>query len=245
MILLATKLFYQQKKQCPLCNSEFFVAQLRSRLQFIKQEADFNRIYEETNPLYLSVWFCPNCGYAAQSTFFDEITEEQKRKVRNFLKNVDVKVAFPGARSREQAIELFKLSIYYAELMEVAKSRIAGLYLRLAWLYREAQDKKMETLAIEKALYYYEQALRSDRFPVGNMTELTVEYLVAQLYTQTGNIKRAINGLQLLLSNENIKSEQRILRMARDLWENMKIDYNKEEFSNVDESTFVKDDEEV
>lgn len=242
-MLMATSLFYNAKKQCPLCNSNFFVAQLRSRLQFIKQEADFNRIYEGTNPLYLSIWFCPHCGYAAQDTFFDSITEKQKRIVKEFLENVDVKVAFPGSRSREQAIELFKLAIYYAELMDVAKSRIAGLYLRLAWLYREAQDNKLENIAIEKALYYYEKALDKDLFPVGNMTEFTVEYLIAQLYYHTGNIKKSVNGLQKLLSNPNILHEQLIFRMARALWDNLKIDY-KEYCSDVDESNFVKEEDE-
>lgn len=242
-MLLSANLFYNLKKQCPLCESTFFVAQLRSRLPFIRQEADFNRVYAETNPLYLSVWLCPNCGYTAQGTFFDAITDDQKRKLRNFLKKVDVKVAFPGGRSREQAIELFKVAIYYAELMEVAKSRIAGLYLRLAWLYREAEDHVMENLALERSLHYYEQALRKDAFPVGNMTEFTVEYLIAQLYYHTGNLKRAVNGLQAILSNPSIKEEQRILRMARTLWENIKIDH-RDDLGSIDESNFVKEEDE-
>lgn len=237
---MLSDLLYEVKKECPLCRSSFFATQVRSSLTLEKQEADFNRVYKEINPLYNSVLFCPNCGYAAQDSFFDSLHSEQKRKLQRFLKNAQINTVFSGLRSREQAIELFKLSIYYAEKIDVANSRLAGLYLRLAWLYREAEDQTMEKLALLESLNYYEQALYKDSFPVGNMTEVTVEYLVALLYYQTGNTKRAINNLQLLLSSENLKEERRILRMARDLWYDIKKK-NKEAFMDIDESTFIEE----
>lgn len=219
---MSVELTYVTEKTCPVCEANFHVARVRSKLRTIRQDTDFNTVYEDINPLYYSVWFCSNCGYAAQDSVFSEVLDVQKKKLNEFLKACEVTIDFPGIRSREQAILLFKLAIFESELIDAKNSRMAGLYLRLAWLYREAEDQTMERMALEKALEHYEAASSKENFPIGNMNEVTVDYLIAQLQYRVGKFEQAARSFGRIVSSSAAKSEKRILEMARDAWNEIK-----------------------
>ena len=219
---MSTDLIYTVEKPCPICQETFEATKVRSKLKAVRHDNDFNVVYEQINPLYYAIWFCPKCGYAAQDTVFAEVYERHADKIREFVKTCQIHIDFPGTRSREQAILLFKLAIFYSDLIAAKDSRLGGLYLRLAWLYREAEDDKKELSALEKALEHYDNAMTKENFPIGNMNELTVEYIVAQLQYRTGKDEKAYSSLSRLLSRPQIKSEKRIADMARDTWNEIK-----------------------
>jgi uncharacterized protein (DUF2225 family) len=214
---------YVVEKSCPLCGGVFPATKVRSKLRMVRQDTDFNMIYEQINPLYYAVWFCPHCGYAASESNFSDITEKAGDTLKIFLKKCSVNMDFPGVRSREQAIILFKLVIFYSDLIDAKNSRLGGLYLRLAWLYREAADEDMELMAIEKALEHYEKASFKENFPIGNMNELTMDYLIAQMQYRTGKLEQAAANFSRIIANPHAKSEKRISEMARDAWSDIKI----------------------
>ena len=219
---MSADLIYTVEKTCPICQETFEATKVRSKLKAVRHDSDFNVVYEQINPLYYAIWFCPKCGYAAQDTVFSEIYERHADKIKEFLKTCQINIDFPGTRSREQAILLFKLAIFYSDLIAAKDSRLGGLYLRLAWLYREAEDTKKEISALEKALEHYENAMTKENFPIGNMNEVTVEYIVAQLQYRTGKEEKAYSSLSRLLSRAQIKSEKRISELARDTWNEIK-----------------------
>ena len=186
---------YAVDKQCALCGESFTVTKVRSRLSMIKQDMDFCNHYKEINPYYYSVWVCPHCGYAAQDTFFEELSAAAKKSLHEFLDGREIHVDFAGERTREQAIATYKLAIFYGELTNLLPSKLAGIYLKLAWLYREAEQKEEEQLALLKAREYYEDALMKEPLPIGNMTEFTLEYLVGVLYFESNANDRALQYL--------------------------------------------------
>jgi uncharacterized protein (DUF2225 family) len=188
----------------------------------VRQDTDFNIVYEQINPLYYSVWFCPHCGYAALESHFSDIPERSVQVLRDFLEGCQVSMDLPGVRSREQAIILYKLAIFYSDLIDAKNSRLASLYLRLAWLYREAADESLEMMALEKALEYYEKASFKEGFPIGNMNELTMDYLIAQLQFRTGKLDQAAANFSRIIANPQAKSEKRISELARDAWADIK-----------------------
>jgi uncharacterized protein (DUF2225 family) len=210
------------EKSCPLCGGVFPATKVRSKLRMVRQDTDLNMIYEQINPLYYSVWFCPHCGYAASESNFSEMPEKMGGVLRNFLRTCQIGIDFPGVRSREQAILLYKLAIFYSGLIEAKNSRLAGLYLRLAWLYREATDEQMEMMALEKSLEYYEKASFKESFPIGNMNELTMDYLMGQLQFRTGKLEQAAATFSRIIANPQAKSEKRISELARDAWAEIK-----------------------
>lgn len=215
---MASDLLYTVDKECPVCKHSFPVTKVRSKLQMIKQDSDFCTYYKEINPNYYTIWVCPHCGYAAQDSYFGEQSPAAVDKIRKFLDARQVSVNFSGIRSHEQAIATFKLAIFFAEMTSMLPSRLAGLYLKLGWLYREVQQEEEEQLLLNKAREYYEQATLKERFPIGNMTEITVEYIIGELYRRTGHIDQALSYLGKVVGNPQAKLERRILEIAKDAW---------------------------
>lgn len=215
---MAADLLYTVDKECPVCKQKIEVTKVRSKLQLVNQDSDFCTYYKEINPNYYTIWVCPHCGYAAQDSYFSEISPAGAEKIRQFLKSKQVSVNFSGIRSREQAVATYKLAIFYAEMISLLPSQRAGLYLKLAWLYREAKQAEEEQILVNKAREYYEQATLKERFPIGNMTEITVEYIIGELFRRTGRLDQALSYLSKVVGNPQAKLEKRILEMAKDAW---------------------------
>ena len=219
------KVLYEAEKTCPLCGKRFQVTRVKSRLTMTSQDSDFCTYYKEVNPNYYSIWYCLHCGYAAQDTYFEEFPPFAE-KIKTFLAKRKISVRFDGMRTREQAIATYKLAIYFAEMGLVLSSRIASLYLKLAWLYREGMQTEEELAMLEKARCYYEQAYMREKLPIGNISELTMEYLLGELLRRTGKLDEAIGYLGQVISNPGIKNEKRIRELARQAWHQAKEDKN-------------------
>jgi uncharacterized protein (DUF2225 family) len=100
----------------------------------------------------------------------------------------------------------------------ILPSRLAGLYLKLAWLYREGGLPDEEEVMLDQARQQYEKAFLKERTPIGNMSQLTLEYLIGELLRRTGRLPEALNYLGKVVSNPQAKNEKRILEMAREAW---------------------------
>ncbi|MBC8016446.1 MAG: DUF2225 domain-containing protein, partial [Sporomusaceae bacterium] len=143
-------------------------------------------------------------------------------KVRVFLSAKNVKVNLAGIRSWEQAIVTYKLAIFYSELTAASASKMAGLYLRLGWLYRESGQVDEEKKVLTKACECFEKALEREPMPLGNMSELTVMYLISDLLWRTGQNEKAKLYLSKVVSSPLAKEEKRVSDLARDLWQEMR-----------------------
>ncbi len=215
---MAVDMLYTVDKDCALCGRSFPVTKVRNRLRMVKQDTDFCTTYAEINPYYYDIWVCPHCGYAAQESWFGELSENQAAKVKAFLKGKDVRIDFGGERSCQQALDTYRLALYYAQLTDQVASRMGGLFLRMAWLFRESEQHEQEQLALVEARKYYEKALMKEPLPIGNMSEIALEYIVAELYRRTGELDKAMSGFGRIVGNPKAKLEKRMLELARDAW---------------------------
>lgn len=213
---------YFAKKTCAICGEMIEVTCIRSRLPLIRQDTDFCAYYKDINPYYYTVWACPHCGYAAQESDFGQVTTKMATKIQKFLAGKEIKVNLCGIRSREQAIVAYKLAILYAELAITKVSTRAGLYLRLGWLYREGGLVDEEQEVLTKACEYYDQALAKESMPIGNLSELTVMYLIADLLRRTGKHEKAVLYLSQVVTSPLAKQQKRIAGLARDLWQEIR-----------------------
>lgn len=219
------ELMYTVEKNCPLCTKEFKTTKVRNNLAMLKQDTDFCTYYKEVNPYYYAIWVCPHCGYAVQDTYINEtLMPVGEQRIRDFLKGRQVRVDFCGLRTWEQAVATYKLAIFYAEMTLPLPSRLASLYLKLGWLYREGEQEKEEQAVLKKALEYYEKASLKEQFPIGNMSEVTLQYLMGELYRRTGRLDDALMYLGKVVSDPQAKAEKRMLEMARDAWHAAKED---------------------
>ncbi len=214
---MAAEILYTAEKTCVMCDKKFTVTKVRNRLSMLKQDSDFCTYYKEVNPYYYVVWVCPHCGYAAQDTYFEE-PPANSATIKKFLTGRKVKVDFGGPRTRQQALTTYKLAIYFAEMAGTLPSRLAGLYLKLGWLYREGGLPDEEAAMLDKARQQYENAFLKERTPIGNMSQLTLEYLIGELLRRTGRLPEALNYLSKVVGNPQAKNEKRILELAREAW---------------------------
>lgn len=214
---------YEVDKECSLCGKSFTVTKMKSRLIKIKQDTDFCTYYKDINPYYYSIWVCPHCGYAAQDAHFDELSPAAREKLTEFLTDRQVNVNFCGERTYEQAAATYKLALFYNEMLGTADSRLGGLYLKLAWVNREAGETEPEQAALLKAVAHYEQALSRERLPAGNMTETTLTYLVGDLFRRTGDADQAVRYLNKIVSSQQAKlAERNIYNLARQVWQEIR-----------------------
>jgi len=209
---------YSVEKVCLVCEKNFSVTRLRGRQVMVKQDSDFCAYFQHVNPYYYFVRVCCHCGYAAEDPYFDDLSEAAKDKIGNFLGTRTVNINYSGQRTREQAIASYKLAIYFAELIAASAGRMAELYLRLGWVYREGEQVAEEKLALTKACEYYEQALMRERFPIGTLSEAAVTYLVGELARRTGQTEKALTFLSKVVGSPAAKLEPRVTSLARDAW---------------------------
>lgn len=223
---------YQVEKTCPICEKAFKLTKTRGQSIPVKTDTDFCTHYNDINPYYYAIWVCSHCGFAAHEDRFFTLLEPQREKLKQFLAGRQVNLDLGNERTWEQAVTSHKLAIHYANLISMPASHIASLEMRLAWLYREKEMENEEQEMLRKAVEAYKMAFLKEKMPIGNLTEVTLTYLIGELLRRTGNIEEALTYLGRVVSNPQAKNEKRMLDMAREAWHvarEMKKETGKEE----------------
>ena len=122
----------------------------------------------------------------SRSTYLLFLKQSLKRKISLHWLPQD----YGKVRSYEDAINTYKLAAYCALIKKEKKVTIAGLYLRTAWLYRDAQDKEQERRFINLAAHEYIECL-FNRWTSGSlMSETKLLYIHRRITQKTGKISR-------------------------------------------------------
>ena len=213
---------YQVEKVCPICEASFKLTKTRGTMVALSTDTDFCTHYADLNPYYYTIWACPHCGFAAHEERFFTLLAGARQQLKTFLSGRKVNLDLSGPRSWEQAVTSYKLAIFYAGIVSLPASHIASLELRLAWLYREKEmvDEEMEMM--KRAVKDYEAAFMREQTPIGNLTEITLTYLIGELNRRLGNYDESLSYLSRVVSNPQAKNEKRILEMARDAWQQVR-----------------------
>ena len=216
---------YTAKKICPVCGEEISVTKVRSRLISVKTDDDFCVHYKDFNPYYYAIWVCEKCGYAADENHFTgHMHPKHQELIRNFLNERKIGIEHHEERSLAEAVSSYKLAIFFAELISASASHIAGLYLKLAWIYRDAENKEKEDEALAKAVECYDKSLATERYPMGTMTDNAVIYLIGAIHKRLGNYESATQYLSRVIGDQRARSETTIFNKARDLWQDIRSD---------------------
>lgn len=220
---------YSKKMTCPICSKQF--SSLKAKVNACrveKKDEDFCIHYVDLNPTYYEVFVCPFCGYAATENTFSEINDTEIKLLSDAFSGRKVGRSFCTERSLDDAIAVFKLAIYTAELRKAKSSLLAGLCLKLAWMYRFAGDKQ-EDVFLDYALKHYWEAFDKEGLPIGNLNEISMMYLLGELSRRVGKLNDAIVWFGKAVSSPDRVSSPRIERMARDQWSLAKEEYKKTE----------------
>ena len=216
---MAEKTFIVEKI-CPVCEKSTRIVKTRSRLNVLGRDEDGYTKYENFNPCYYTIWICEHCGFAAdESTFTSNIPDRHLKILRNALLSGNIKISFTEERTLSNAVTSFRLALKYLEIIKGKSSKRAKYAHQLAWIFREAGDKVQETEFMTKAAEFYEDALATEHFPIGTLTDNAVTYIVAAIYYRLGEQKKTTSYLSQLINNQELRqTDPRIYDKARELW---------------------------
>jgi uncharacterized protein (DUF2225 family) len=207
---------YMRSFKCPICGAEAKIPAIRSSyLRLIKNDSDFMPVYKDPNPLFYFITFCKLCGFAAMSATIRELTEKQKKLIREKIGaswNYDKKL--PDYYDIHTAIEIHKLALYNAVVARLKESAKSIISLHIAWLYRIMGDEKSELLFMNTAREGFERAYLNESDPNASLDKNSLQFLIGELYRRTGNMTGALNWFKLVLFDRDAK--KKIKDYARD-----------------------------
>lgn len=206
---------------CPLCGERFTSKKLRSRyIKCIDHDTDFcpNYANPEHNPMLYMIYVCPACGYS----FSDDFTPIQTQAAKELLEEKVGKHWNPRSyahqRSINEAIIAFKLAFYCAYLKKEKHIIIAGLCLRLAWLYRLLQEPSEEQRFMSIALREYEASYNTLDFLGTQLSEVKLLYLLGELSRRVGKTADARIYFSKVIEKQKKSAERGIIEMAKEQW---------------------------
>ena len=213
-------IIYSRKVTCPVCNNKFTSMKImESKLRVKSTDSDlFTRYRADTHPLKYNTIVCENCGYSALEENFKTISSRKKQIIKEKVTPKWVRQDYTGVRTLEESIICFKLVLYCTQITGAKKAELAGICLKIAWLYRLKEDKEENTyLVLSEKLYE-----RSFKEEDGVMDEITLTYLIGELNLRLGNMDKAISWISKVVSDPYIKNNPQIEKLAREQWELMK-----------------------
>ncbi|WP_328103720.1 DUF2225 domain-containing protein [Peribacillus simplex] len=99
---------------------------------------------------------------------------------------------------------------------------LAGICLRIAWLYRINQTKEQEERFLKFALKEYEASYSTGDFSGTQVSETKILYLAGDISRRIGNEKAAIKYFSLVFERQKNAREASIIQMARDRFQELK-----------------------
>jgi uncharacterized protein len=212
---------YKKKIHCPLCELSFFSTKVRnSHTRISKRDADFCTYFVDktVDPYLYYVFVCSHCGYAFSSHFSTKFSDDA---VQIIYKNISAKwngKNYSEKRTYEEAIEAYKLAIYCGITKNEKHYVLAGLYIRLAWLYRKGETKQNELRFLRLALQEYDASYMSCDFAESNMSELLILYMIGEVYRRLDDIPNAIRTFSKVVAHPLKQSEPILVEKARNQW---------------------------
>jgi len=209
---------YEKTLECPVCGSPIKAPFVKSSAIYVEsRDTDLCVYYKGVNPLLYDVIVCGECGYAALSKNFGKLTKWDVESLKEKVASKWVKREIPFERTVDDAITLYKLALITAtSKRKVNKYEVAGILLRISWLYRLSQDKEKELEFQKLALQTYKDAFEHEEGSTDEIDLATVMYLIGELSRRVGEIDEARKWFSRLISSKEARNNPHILELARD-----------------------------
>ncbi|WP_341876795.1 DUF2225 domain-containing protein [Defluviitalea saccharophila] len=217
---------YEKTVECPVCGNTFTVIAVKQKAYVVEsRDTDFCVRYKEINPLLYDVWICQLCGYAAQKSTFPDISFKRAKLIQEYITPKWVARESEKIIDYDKAISRFKLALISAQISKAKASEVAGLCLKIAWTYRFMGETEKEKNFLTNALDKYLEAYAKERFPLENMDEPTVTYLIGELYRRLGNLEEAATWYSKVINTR--AGSERVQKLAREQWHLVKEELKK------------------
>lgn len=216
---------YDKNCKCVMCEQVFTTKKVRSRfVKVLSFDTDFAPNYAEgfVNPNLYYVNVCPNCGYSFTDEYSSYFPPGAKQIINDKICSQWVPRDYSLERSVQEALNTYKLGIYCSILKKEKHIVSAGLYIRLAWLYRSLDNKDQEMRFLKLALVEYTESFSTGDFKGTQVSELRLMYLIGDLSKRVGNSQDAVRFFSKVIEKQRQSVEPQIIQMAKDRWQEMR-----------------------
>lgn len=229
---------------CPVCDAKFVNKIMRTgKAKLLGTDKDLRPVHEGIDTQKYDVLLCPQCGYAALSRFFTQVTSTQAKFIKEQISGkVQLHESKGETYSYEDAIERYKLALANAVVKRAKNSEKAYICLKSAWIFRgyakqleeenpQANADKireaheMEEDYLQNAYKGFKEANQTESFPMCGMDELTIDYLLAVLALRYKEYDTASKLVAAILTSS--AATPRIKDKARDLKEDILAEKKK------------------
>lgn len=216
---------YDKKYKCSMCEQPFTTKKVRSRfVKVLRYDTDFAPLYAEEfeNPNLYYVNVCPTCGFSFTDEFSSYFPPGSQNAISEKICSQWVPRDFSKMRTIQEAMNTYKLGAYCSTLKKEKHVVTAGLYIRLAWLYRLLENEAQEIRFLKLALAEYTESYSKGDYRGTQVSELRLMYLIAELSRRTGNSQDSIRFLSKVIEKQRQSVEPQIIQMAKDRWQEMR-----------------------
>ncbi|MGE4283819.1 MAG: DUF2225 domain-containing protein [Clostridia bacterium] len=212
---IETDFLFDRKFHCPVCNSHITARSVKaSSIRILSRDSDFMIHYKNPNPMLYDICVCTECGYAASSSQFNNLSPTQIGLIREKICTKWNPKTYSPIYNLDIAIERYKLALLNSIVKNGKASEKAFLCLRLSWLNRLKNDTENEKKFSQQALENFLQAFEKESFPIAGLDEPSLIYLIGELYRRAEDDNNALLWFSRVLSNRT--ATNKIKDMARD-----------------------------
>lgn len=217
--------FYDKKVACLHCTNPFTTTRIRSRfVRVSSHESDFKPVYSDPdiNPTFYNVAVCPHCGFSFTDEFSPYFAPGTKDNINKQITSQWNARSFCAERDIDEAIETYKLA-YLSSLFKMEKTlTIAGITLRIAWLYRDKSMLEEEKRFLTIARNLYMKSYSEGDFAGTQMSETKIMYLIAELSWKIGDKEEAVRAFSRVVESQRTSSEPKIIELAKERWQEIR-----------------------
>ncbi|WP_102346599.1 DUF2225 domain-containing protein [Bacillus sp. Marseille-P3661] len=222
---------YDRSIKCLLCEFTFKTKKVRSKFKRAGElDTDFFTDYlqEDANPLLYYINVCPSCGYAFSdeaSTYF--LPGVKEKLFDNITRRWRGQSHYGDVRSNKTAIDSYKLAILSGSLKNEKPLAMAGILLRLSWIYRIEQNLDQEKRFLRHAVEAFEKSYYEGDLKNSKLSTIRLLYLMGELYRKLDNPNKAIVYFSKVISLKNQTKEKKFVEMAHDRWFQIREEQNR------------------
>ncbi len=230
-------LIYDRSFTCPVCDHKFTAKVMKTgKARLLGMDLDLKPKYEGIDAVKYDVQVCPQCKYAALTSFFTGLLSTQMKLIRENISNqVHINIRNEEIYSYEEAIERYQLALACAIVKRAKDSEKAYICLRYAWTLRGQQEslaeksselEEQEQECLRNALEGFVNARQKESLPICGMDQNTLDYLIAALAYEVKRDDVAAKMVASILGSSTANA--RMKDKARNL-KQMILDRNKKE----------------
>nr|WP_106780630.1 DUF2225 domain-containing protein [Lysinibacillus timonensis] len=214
--------FYEKKIECIHCKKTFPTFKVRSKfIKIAETESDFRPIYIDSNVngLYYNVFVCEHCGFSFTEDFTKYFAPGVQEEIAKQITSKWVQHDFNGERTISEAIQTYKLALFCGTLKKEKFVSLAGLSLRLGWLYRTLENENQEMRFLKMARDYYMESYSNEDYAGTQMSDVRIMYMIAELSRRLKDLDNATRFFSKVIENQHIGGDAKLIDMAKEQWQ--------------------------